>query len=231
MTDFRRPFGPDDLPDSGESPADIARALATGRELDAMAGRDAASPSGDFVDRVMTALASEPTPRPVAAAGRAVREGRLAGALAAFRDTWRVAFSGGRPLAVRAQALALVLVAVVAVGTLGGAAAVGALGLLDRPTATETVQPSASPTSPVASPSASPSPSPSPSASPSPTPSQSAAPTASPTGTETAEPTDLETETPEPTGTDDSDDSDDGTPKPTETPKPGETPRPTEPDD
>ena len=50
--------------------------------------------------------------------------------VAALADSWRVAFSGGRPFAVRAQALAFVLVAILAVGSLGGIAAVGAVRLL-----------------------------------------------------------------------------------------------------
>ena len=49
----------------------------------------------------------------------------------------------GRPLAVRAQALALVIVAMVALGGAGGAATVGALSLLDGD------EPGASPTLPV----------------------------------------------------------------------------------
>ena len=50
---------------------------------------------------------------------------------AALADSWRVAFSGGRPFAVRAQAAAFVLIVVVALGSLGGIAAVGAARLLE----------------------------------------------------------------------------------------------------
>jgi hypothetical protein len=228
MTEFRRPFGPDELPEAetgaggGEPASDVARALATGREIDSFATRDATLPSADFADRVMAAIAAEPTPRPVAAAGRALGQGRVVALLASVADMWRVAFSGGRPFAVRAQALAVVAVVVIALGSLGGAAVVGALGLLSdapAPSPTESVSPSGSP-SPSESPSATPSESPSssPSDSPSPSASPSGSPTASPT--DTAEPT----ETASPTGTDDSDDR---TPRPGETEKPSDTPDPT----
>lgn len=229
MTEFRRQFGPDDLPEAGsadaagEPAADVARALAMGRERDAFAARDAASPSADFADRVMAAIAAEPTPRPVAAAGRALGQGRFVALAASFRDLWRVAFSGGRPLAVRAQALALVAVVVIALGSLGGAAVVGALGLLSEapgPSPSESVSPSPS-VAPSESPLSSPSPSAPPSASPSASPSGSPSPSGSvaPTGSPTASPTDTAepTETASPTGTDDSDDR---TPRPSDTPKP-----------
>jgi hypothetical protein len=229
MTEFRRPFGPDDLPGAGsadaggEPAADVARALAMGRELDAFVARDATAPSADFADRVMAAIAAEPTPRPVAAAGRALGQGGFVALLASFRDLWRVAFSGGRPLAVRAQALAFVAVVLIAFGSLGGAAVVGALGLLSEapgPTPSETVAPSPS-VAPSESPSVAPSPSPTSSAGP------SASPSESPTGSVTASPSDtaVPTETASPTGTDDSDDR---TPRPGETEKPSDTPDPTD---
>ena len=228
MKEFRRPFGPDDLPEAdagigcGEPASDVARALATGRELDSFASRDTTVPSTDFSDRVMAAIAAEPTPRPVAAAGRALGQGRVVALLASFRDLWRVAFSGGRPFAVRAQALAFVAVVVIAFGSLGGAAVVGALGLLSEapgPTPSDSVAPSVAPT-PSPSPSVEPSPSPTSSADP------SASPSESPTGSATASPSDTAnpTDTASPTGTDDSDDR---TPRPGETEKPSDTPDPT----
>jgi hypothetical protein len=232
MTEFRRPFGPDDQPEAatgpgdGEPASDVARALATGRELDSFAARDTTAPSADFTNRVMAAIAAEPTPRPVAAAGRALSQGRLVALLATFGDLWRVAFSGGRPFAVRAQALALVAVIVIAFGSLGGAAVVGALGLLSEeagPSPSESLSPSVAP-SPSESPSASPS------ATPSESPSGSPSPSASPSGSRTGSPTSSPTDTAEPTETASpigTDDSDDRTPRPGETEKPSDTPDPT----
>jgi uncharacterized membrane protein YgcG len=187
----RTPFGPADLPED-QPPAELATSLATARELEAMTSGSDQPPGEDFADRVMAAIALEPVPQPATVAGSALRRGRPLGLLAAVRDAWRVALSGGRPLAVRAQALALVLVAAVAVGSLlsaGGYAVAGALGLFssDPPA----VLPSPSP-----SPSLPPSPSPSVPPSPSPTPSASPSPVSTPVQTD-------ETETESPGATDD----------------------------
>ena len=54
--------------------------------------------------------------------------------MALVRDSWRLAWSGGRPLAVRAQALAFVLLAAVALGSLGTLGAVGVGRLLSPAT-------------------------------------------------------------------------------------------------
>ena len=53
------------------------------------------APTEDFADRVMAAVAAEPSPQPIAALGTAVRGGRLGAALAAIGDSWRVR-SGAR---------------------------------------------------------------------------------------------------------------------------------------
>jgi hypothetical protein len=209
-------FRPDEIGDvtSGEQ----AEAMATARELEWLAATDEVAPSTGFADRVMAAVSAEPTPRPVSAAAAAARKGAVLGVLAALGDLWRVAWSGGRPLAARAPAIMLVLLLVL--GTIGvGAVGVGALaGLLDRPMASPVPTQVTSPSPPVASPSVSPSPSPSPSASPVPSPSAtpSAEPSESPEPVESADSTarPRATETPRPTRT----------PRPTETPKPSETP-------
>ena len=57
----------------------------------------------------------------MAVAGVAAREGRLGAMVGALRDTWHVAWSGGRPIAARAQAMAFVLLLVLAVGSVGAA--------------------------------------------------------------------------------------------------------------
>lgn len=204
MIERRPPFGPDELPPD-ESAADLALSLRVGRELDSLAAEPFAAPGDDFTRRVMAAVAAEPVPQPAIVAGRALRAGR-AGALAlSFRDAWRVAVSSGRPFAVRAQALALVVVAVVAltsVASLGGLAAAGAVGLLDGdPQVPVELAPSPSP-SPTMTPSPSPSPTPTPSPSPSVAPTLTLAPTETPEGTDDDRPerpddTD-EPETPDP---------------------------------
>jgi len=199
MSDLGRRFDPAELDDDdGRRPTDAEAAglLATARDLEAFARSETSMPTTDFEDRVMAAIANEPPPRAVAVGGG------VAGLLLAVRDAWRITWSSGRPLAVRAQAFALVLVAALAVGSVGSLATVGVARLLS---------PDASPAptiAPLPSPSVPPSTRPSPSLAPSPsvTPSPSVSPSASPTATDddgggsgsTAEPT----ETPE--GTDDS---------------------------
>jgi hypothetical protein len=185
MSEFGRRFDPAELEDAeGGTTGDPAAAelLVVARDLEAFARSESVMPSVEFEERVMAAIALEPPPR-------AVSTGGLVGLVAAVRDAWRLVWSGGRPLAVRAQALAIVLLAAVAFGSVGSLALVGVGRLLSQ-NAAPVVTPSPAPTpSPTPSPS---SPSPSPSVSPSP----SSMPSASPSPTETAEPA----ETAKPTG-------------------------------
>jgi uncharacterized membrane protein YgcG len=213
MSDLRRRFEASEL--DGDD-AELAGLLRTARDLESFAASEHAAPSADFEDRVMAAIAAEPAPRAVMAGGF----------IATVRNAWRLAWSGGRPMAVRAQAFALLLIVAVAFGSVGSLAVVGAARLLTPPVSPPpTVLPTPSP-----SPSVPPSPSPSPSVVPSPSVSPSPSPTPSATDTE------------EPSGTDDhgggsgsgsGDDSsgsgsgsgsDDKTREPAETLKPGETP-------
>jgi uncharacterized membrane protein YgcG len=158
-----------------------------GRELAELGDVHGIRPSAGFADRVMSAIADEPLPQPALVLGLALRRRRLGAALVAIGDSWRVAFGGPRPFAVRAQALALVLVVTIGVLGAGGAAIVGASRLLGlEPTPAPSVQPSP-PVSPPPSIVVTPSPSPSPSPSVRPTP--SATPAETPDATETAEPT------------------------------------------
>ena len=120
----------------GERPwgSEIEEATTTGRRVQA-AGQIAARPSAEFVDRVMVAVAREPLPAPAIAAGEAMRRRTGRGALlAAIGDGWRVLVGTGHPLAARAQALALVVVAVVVVGSASSLAVVGAANVLRGPT-------------------------------------------------------------------------------------------------
>jgi hypothetical protein len=164
------------------------------RELEALTMTSPAPVSDGFADRVMLAIADEPLPQPVRAFGLALVGGHLRSAAAAVGDAWRTIASSPAPLAVRAQALALVLVVAVGSLAIAGGAAVGAFGLLDGNRSSPI--PSGPP------PSAAPSPSPSPDATPSPSPevTETPEPTETPESTTTTKPG---TATPTATGTDD----------------------------
>ena len=247
-----RRFDPAELDGIDGTPltdAEAAAMLAVARELEGFAGAAAGAPTPGFEDRVMAAVAAEAPPRPVATGGR------IAGLVLAFRDAWRITWSGDRPIAVRAQAFALVLLVLVAVGSTGTLAAVGVSRLLGDDGRPPTVQPSDGLPSPdtlgpttVPSGLDEPSTSPEPSidASEDPTdsaePSESSEPTETPGATEdgggagTAEPTDAPRPTTRPTQgpvvTDTPEPTDtqepDDTPNPTGTPRPTATPHPTE---
>lgn len=107
--------------------------LATARALEVLAGREStlAGNASGFTDGVMARIASEPTPAPARLAVGALRRHSVRAFLISVRDAWRVTMRPGVPPAVRAQALALVLV----VAGLAGAsslAAASAMGLLDQ---------------------------------------------------------------------------------------------------
>jgi hypothetical protein len=160
MSEFGRRFDPSELREEdsatdGDTPT--AEVLVVARDLEAFARSETVTPSVDFEDRVMAAITAEPPPRALASGG-------LPGLVAVVRDAWRLTWSGGRPLAVRAQALAFVLLAAVALGSLGTLAAVG-IGRLLFPETPPIVTPAPLPTpSPSIGPSADPTISPSPSA-------------------------------------------------------------------
>jgi hypothetical protein len=180
-----QPFGPDELAGvDGVRPDELAAETRIARDLEGVALRGGVATSSDFTDRVMGAVAAEPVPAPVIAAGSALRHGAALGFLASIRDSFRVAFGGGFPVAVRAQALALVLVVTgVVAGT--SLATAGAMGLLEDRGA-----PSPGPTVAAPSPSEPPSASPMPTESPEATSdAQSASPEPSESeGTETVAP-------------------------------------------
>lgn len=218
-----RSFDPSELrggPGPAPTTAELADALAAARALEAHASGDLVQPTDGFEDRVMAAIATEPAPRVVVGSGSAVRGGRPAAFLVALRDAWAIATSGGRPIAARAQALAFVLLVVIAAGSLTGVAAVGVGSFLAaRPSLSPslpapTVDPSPVMPSPSSSSSPSPTVDPSPSSSSSPVPTETVGPTPTPRSTETPG----TTESPEPTET----------AKPTQTVKPAATLNPTE---
>jgi hypothetical protein len=246
-----RPFGPDELDGvAGMNPEELAAETRLARDIEAVAARGGVAPSADFADRVMGAIATEPVPSPVIAAGSALRQRDVGRFLGSLRDSFRVAFGGGFPAVVRAQAFALaLLVAVVAGGS--GLATAGALGVFD-----DRGSPSPEPTRPgptEAPQSASPEPSAMPPATfelPTPSPDGSLEPAVSasaetPEPGETQEPGDDDSNegsssssssrspaptakstpkpTPEPTD-DDDDDHETSTPRPSRSPSPSPTP-------
>jgi hypothetical protein len=99
MSSSDRRFRPEELAggeggDAGSSSAELAEALAAARELEAFARDADVRPSPELTDRIMAAVAAEPLPAPVAAAGAAARAGRIA-------PSWsRSATRGGSPGAV-----------------------------------------------------------------------------------------------------------------------------------
>lgn len=232
--------GADESADTGLSAATAAEAFAMARELEAL-DTGAIRPSDAFTDRVFAAIANEPLPQPMAVAGLAAREGRLGVMLGALRDTWRVAFSGSRPIGTRAPAMAFVLIVILALGSAGSLAAVGAYNALVPPDR-GTPPVLATPSGPVATPSLGVEPTETPEATESVEPSETAEPSETPEATETPEPTETPegtknpgsterpraTETPEPTETPEVETPEPGDASATETPKPGETPKPSD---
>jgi hypothetical protein len=206
-------FRPDELFgwDDSSRMAEGAEALAVARELEAAAAVAVhIRPSAGFAELVLAAVTAEPSPRPIAAIGRAARGGGAHAFVAAVGDAWRTAWAGGRPVAVRAQAFGVVLAFFVALVSVGGLTAAGVARLLgpgpqvlapvgptSTPSDTRRATDPSSPTQDEIAPSPSPSPEPAKTAEPTPT--------TEPAGTpaHTPRPTAHPTETPE--GTDDHD--------------------------
>ncbi len=206
-------------PHDPANPAELADAVRTARIIEGTTGLDDIHPSPEFGDRVMAALAGEPTPR------RTWR-GSLAVALG---SAWHTLQRADRPVLVRARAAGILLAVAILAVSLGGAAslaAAGAIRLLEGPPSTgPVISPAPAPSSSVPSPSPSATASPQLSISPGPSP--------------TAQPPTAPVVTPTPTASDDhgggggsggggggSGGGGDNSGKPT--PTPGRIPRPTE---
>ncbi len=132
MATRKRRFRLDELPEGGAGLQDQVDILGVARALEWVAADDEVIPHTGFADRVMASIAAEPSPRPLAAAIGAIRARRPRAAFGALADLWRVAWTGGRPLVVRAPALGLatmLLIGSLAVGALGAGAAITVLGL------------------------------------------------------------------------------------------------------
>ncbi len=194
-------FDRDAPPDEG----DLAAALATARFIERVSNADGVRPSPDFGSRVMAAVARQPAPRR-----------RTVGLLGLLWSTWGTARNPSQPPPARARAFLVVLMALVILGSLGGAvtlAAAGALNLFAPPPAA-TALPSLGPDR-----------------HPSPRPSVRPEPGKSPEATERVEPSETPepNETPEPGASNDDGSEDDGghfgSPPPTQRPGPGGSPR------
>ena len=216
-----RPFHPDELRGrtGSDDPTELAAALEAARLLERAVGADGVRPSPDFTTGVMAAIASQPAPR----------RSRLALLAGMLQGAWRTALAAGQPPMIRARAIAIILVAVVALGSVGGAATLAAAGAIDLFGPHGTPTPLLSP-GPTTRPTHEPSTSPNPGLTPEPTELES--PGEPPEASETPEPG----ETPEPTGTDDhgggggsgGDGGGSATPRPSRTPRATDKPEPTE---
>ena len=132
MTTNQGSFRPDELAgsDADIPDAERAEAYAAARELEqALSTAGVHTPTG-FTDRVMSAVALEPVPRPTGFLAPLRARHSLAGVFASVRVAWSVAAGSGRPAAARGLAMAYVLAIVVIGASLTGAAAVGAAGAI-----------------------------------------------------------------------------------------------------
>ena len=227
--------------------SELAEAHAAARLLERAMPADPMTRSGDFVDRVMAAVAMEPAPRAGGFLGAFTAHPGPATFLASIRSAWRTAaHAAGRPFRIRATALAYVLAVLVAAVSLTGVAAIGTAGALGWFQRDGSQEPSGLVTSPEPSPSdeigPSGSPEPSESAEPSESvepsessgpgdslePGESPRPTSSRAPSASASPgtSDDHGESPSPSSSDDSSGSGSpsDTPRPSDTPKPSETP-------
>jgi hypothetical protein len=169
MSEFGRRFDMVEL--AGVADGAVIDLVETARDLEVYADIGWGGPTATFEDRVMAAIAGEPAPRLRAELGP----------IATLFEAWRLAWSGGRPLAIRAQALALVVTAVVALVAVGSLGIVAASRLLAPDIPPPTIEQSPVPT---------PSPSPTPRESETPTPTA----TPDPATKQTPRPTPIEPE-------------------------------------
>jgi negative regulator of sigma E activity len=134
-------FGPDELGQAEGN--ELVDSLETIRSLESVAADANVRVGTAFTDRVMAALADEPTPTPAGFLAPLRRRGLVTGFVESLRQAWR-SMGAGRPVFARAAALAYVLAVVLAGTSLAGAAtfgAAGALGLLDHETSAPSVDP------------------------------------------------------------------------------------------
>jgi hypothetical protein len=157
---------PDELGDADGM--DVQDAMRVGNRLNEAMDEVPITTREGFSDRVMTALAGEPTPGTTGFLAPLRRRGFLAGLGESVRQAW-ASVGSGRPMLGRSAALAYVLAVLIAGISVAGAATVGtagALGLFDPPStpspAPTTPAPTAPPVTTAPPPSIPPTPSPSP---------------------------------------------------------------------
>jgi hypothetical protein len=157
---------PDELGDADGM--DVQDAMRVGNRLNEAMDEVPITTREGFSDRVMTALAGEPTPGTTGFLAPLRRRGFLAGLGESVRQAW-ASVGSGRPMLGRSAALAYVLAVLIAGISLAGAATVGtagALGLFDPAStpspAPTTPGPTAPPVTTAPPPSIPPTPSPSP---------------------------------------------------------------------
>ena len=218
-----QPFRPGELDGLGDQarPDEVADAVRLAQLIERTVTVDDVRPTADFADRVMAALATEPTPR----------RSRLAAFAIAIGAAWQTATSANRPPLVRARAVAILLAVVVLAASLGGAASLAAAGAYQLLRPNPSTGPVISPLpGPSARPSASPTPAPSlePRPSPSPATDPSAPPSAATEPVDTAEPTASDRHGGGGGGDGGGGGSGKPTPTPGRTPRPTKTPEPTE---
>lgn len=184
------------------TPEELSRIRAAGATLERYTRTTDLGPRASLAGDILAAIATEPTPAPLAAMAASVRRRRPAGVLAGLRDAWRVAWSGGRPARIRASSAIAVLLVLAIAGGAGGAAAAAAWNAWLAP-APSPVLPSPLPfvTPAPASPTVAPEPTPTlvPVPSPTPTPDATPSPTPEPTARPTPRPTHRPAATPTPT--------------------------------
>lgn len=137
-----RAFAAEELGDA--RPDELTDALMAAGWLDDSGSDAPATSSGAFSDRVMAALADEPTPSTVGFLVPVRRFGLIGGFSASVRQAW-ASVGGGRPVLARAAAFAYVLAVAIAGLSLTGAATIGVAGALGviGPSSTETPAPTA----------------------------------------------------------------------------------------
>jgi hypothetical protein len=139
-------FTPEELAGVEADASEMAGATALARELEMLAAESSANPSAGFAARVSAAIAAEPMPAPAVAARDAIEHRNPGGFFAALRDARRVAFGAGRPLVMRGQAFALLLIVLLGALSATGVAAAGAIQIFaPAPAHTQHATPTASP--------------------------------------------------------------------------------------
>jgi hypothetical protein len=109
-----------------------ASLVAVARQLEAYAATSDPTPSANLVARIAAAVGNEPAPTPPVLFWRALSQGAAPAAFGYLAASVRAALGIGRvfPVAVRAQAIALILTVALVLAGGGAALAAGAAGVL-----------------------------------------------------------------------------------------------------